>query len=147
DEIARVHLGVANRTAEIDRRDPLLHRLHLELPLAHVLEVLGGAEEHVDERAEERRDQPANRRGCDPQQNLDPPPGALVRREAQAQPEHEGEEGEAVEDRVLSAGAEEAGERHRRILPIIQPAAKAEPIAAARAAATRTNIESFSLAL
>ncbi|HEY7422197.1 MAG TPA: hypothetical protein VH541_09310, partial [Gaiellaceae bacterium] len=54
------------------------------------------------------------------------------------------EEREAVEDRVLGAGAEEAGERHRRILPITQPAAKAEPIAAARTRAARTNIESFS---
>ena len=49
----------------------------------------------------------------------------------------------AVEDRVLGAGAEEAGECHRRILPIIQPAAKAEPMAAARTIAAMANIESF----
>ena len=48
---------MTDRAAKIDRRDALLHRLDLEVPLAHVLEVLGRAEEHVDEHPEVRDDQ------------------------------------------------------------------------------------------
>src|SRR5207247_8970546 len=46
-----------HRAKEIAAREPFLHRLDLELALAHVLEVLGRAEEHVDERADVGRDQ------------------------------------------------------------------------------------------
>ena len=135
---------MADRTAEVDRRDALLHRRDLELALAHVLEVLRRAEEHVHERAEERRDQSEHRAERDQKRILHPPLRILVRPVTEREPEHECEEGKPVEDRVLGAGAEEAGERHRRILPITQPAAKAEPIARARTAKASTNIESFS---
>src|SRR5438105_11184682 len=40
DEIARVDLRVTDRAAKVGSRDPLLDRLDLQLPLAHVLEVL-----------------------------------------------------------------------------------------------------------
>ena len=51
-----VHLGAADRAVQVAAAEPLLHRADLELALAHVLEVLGRAEEHVDHRAEERDD-------------------------------------------------------------------------------------------
>ena len=41
---------------QVTAREPLLHRLDLELALAHVLEVLGRPEEHVDQRPDERHD-------------------------------------------------------------------------------------------
>ena len=51
-------LRAADRAVEVAAGEPLLHRLDLELPLAHVLEVLRRPEEHVDERADVGRDQP-----------------------------------------------------------------------------------------
>ena len=47
-----VDVGAADRAVLLSAAaEALLHRLDLELPLAHVLEVLGRTEEHVDERA------------------------------------------------------------------------------------------------
>src|SRR5215470_7822066 len=61
DEVARVDLCVTHGTADV-RRHAVLDRLDLELALAHVLEVLGRAEQHVDERADKRDDQRDERR-------------------------------------------------------------------------------------
>src|SRR5713101_3376235 len=49
-EEARVDLRPADRAHEVAAREAVLHRLDLELALAHVLEVLGRPEEHVHER-------------------------------------------------------------------------------------------------
>ena len=57
DEERRLDLGAADRAVQVAPGEPLLHRLDLELALAHVLEVLGRPEEHVDQRADERRDE------------------------------------------------------------------------------------------
>src|SRR5438094_4905149 len=51
EEVGR-HLRATDRAIEVAACEPLLHRLDLELALAHVLQVLGRPEEHVDERAE-----------------------------------------------------------------------------------------------
>src|SRR5712691_4171866 len=48
-------LRATDRAVEVAAREPLLHRLDLELALTHVLEVLRRAEQHVDERAEVRQ--------------------------------------------------------------------------------------------
>ena len=48
----------ADRAAQVAGAEPLLHRLDLELALAHVLEVLRRPEEHVDQRPDERRRSP-----------------------------------------------------------------------------------------
>ena len=53
DEEVGADLRPADRAVEVAAREPLLHRLDLELALAHVLEVLRRAEEHVDERADD----------------------------------------------------------------------------------------------
>ena len=55
----------------------LLDREDLELALADVLEVLRRPEEHVDERAEERRDRSEERRDPDEPRVLDPPARVL----------------------------------------------------------------------
>ena len=55
-----VDLGTADRALQVAAAEPLLHRPDLELALAHVLEVLGRAEEHVDQRADERRSTPSS---------------------------------------------------------------------------------------
>src|SRR5579862_303656 len=52
DEEAQVDLRAADGADEPPAREPVLHRLDLELPLAHIREVLGRTEEHVDERTE-----------------------------------------------------------------------------------------------
>src|SRR5262249_9038886 len=100
-----------------------------------------------DERADEGRDQPEQRRQRDQEWILQPALRVLVRPEAEREPEHEREEHEAVEDGVLGTRAEEAGESHRRILPINHPAAKAVPTTATRTHAASANIESISLGL
>ena len=61
-EVRRLDLRAADRAALVVLREPLLHRLDLELALARVLEVLGRPEEHVDDRAEERREEADERR-------------------------------------------------------------------------------------
>src|SRR4029079_1252679 len=102
--------------------------------------------EHVHERPEIRNHERENHRHPDQQRVLDPALRVLVRPEAAAEREHEGDEGEPVENRVLGARAEEAGERHSSILPITQPAAKAEPITAARTRAASAQHENISTA-
>ena len=60
-----VDRATADRALLLTLIEPPLHRLDLELALAHILEVLGRAEEHVDERPEERRDRADHRRDPD----------------------------------------------------------------------------------
>src|SRR5205085_9725905 len=53
-EVARVDVRAAHRAHEPVTREAVLHRLDLELPLAHVVEILRRPEEHVHERADVR---------------------------------------------------------------------------------------------
>ena len=79
DDEGRVDPAAADRAAEVVVGKPLLHRPNLELALAHVLEVLRRPEEHVDERAEERREQAEQ--GCHRHEPrvVDPAAGVLER--------------------------------------------------------------------
>src|SRR5206468_959829 len=69
-EERRLDLGAANRAPPL--AEPLLDRPDLEPALADVLEVLRRAEEHVDEDAEERREEPEPRRRDHEPAVLDP---------------------------------------------------------------------------
>src|SRR5262245_8614869 len=65
DEVRRLDPGATDRAALVELCEPLLHRLDLELALARILEILGRPEEHVDDRAEEGREEPGQRRDPD----------------------------------------------------------------------------------
>ena len=67
------------RAAQLGAAEPRLDRLDLELALAHVLEVLGRPEQHVDQRPEERRDRAEQRRERRPAR------GSSIRRRASLQ--------------------------------------------------------------
>src|SRR6266542_5333898 len=100
DEKVGGHLGATNRAVEVAACKTLLHRPDLELALAHVLEVLGRPEEHVDERADERRHEPEQDRRTDEPGILDSPPRVLVHPVADREPEDDDEEDrEVAEDR------------------------------------------------
>jgi hypothetical protein len=109
--------------------EPLLHRADLELTFAHVFEIFRRAEEHVDECADERRDQSEDRRGRDEPRILDPPPRVLVHPEPDRQPEHDEEEDREVADDEPRPRVEEIvdvrerragrGEDHRISFPIM----------------------------
>ena len=110
---------------QVAAREPLLHRLDLEVALADVLQVLGWAEQHVHERSEERRDETEHHGHRDEPGILDPPPRVLVDPVRDGEPENDEEEQEKVPDHEPRAGAEEvvraaerAREDHRKILPI-----------------------------
>ena len=90
----------------------LLHRLDLELPLAHVLEVLGRPEEHVDQCADEGRDQPEHGRRAHEPWIFDPPPrvdSAVVRMVPRSQPA-------AVDEKLLSELVQVAFSQRRKLL-------------------------------
>src|SRR6185503_7431812 len=110
DEEAHLDLGAADRAMHVAARQALLHRLDLELALAHVLEVLGRPEEHVDQRADEGRDQPEHGRYPDEPRIFDPPPRVLEDPERRRQPEDCDEEQRQVADHGPRAVAEEAEE-------------------------------------
>src|SRR2546423_1732987 len=112
DEIAGVDLGVADGAAVVGRREAILDRLDLELALAHVLEVFGRPEEHVDERPEVRDHQRDEHRQADEERILHPAFRVLVRPETETEPEDDGEEEQAIEDAVRGTGADAAGHRH-----------------------------------
>src|SRR6266508_5335551 len=143
-------LGAADRAVEIAAGQPLLHRLDLELPLAHVLEVLGRAEEHVHERADVGNDQSDRDGGRDQHRVLDSALGVFVDPVADREPERDQEKEEQVPDHLPRAGGEEvvdAGEGaggHRRILPITYPARNASPTIAAKTKAAKARTISLS---
>src|SRR4051794_11246380 len=107
DQEGLVDLGPADRTVQVAAREALLHRLDLELALTNVLEVLGRAEEHVDQRADERRHQAEHGRHPDEPRVLDPPTRVLVDPEGRRQPEDRDEEHAQVADHGPRAVAEE----------------------------------------
>ena len=122
DEEVLVDLGPADRAVQIAGAEPLLHRPDLELALAHVLEVLGRPEQHVDERADER-DEAERGRDPDEQPVLDAAPRVLVDPVDGRDPEDDHEEDREVPDHVPRRRVEEVvdaaegGRGHRRILP------------------------------
>ena len=76
--------------------------LHLQLALAHVLQVLGRAQDHVDDRAHEREQR--RRRGtADEHRILDPAPRVGVRPVDQRQVQDDDEQDQQVDDQVQAA--------------------------------------------
>src|SRR5574340_257537 len=71
DEVGGIDLRAAHWAAVVELAETLLHRLDLELALVDVLQVLGGPKEEVDDGAEERRDEPEQRRQPDEPRLLD----------------------------------------------------------------------------
>src|SRR5262249_7828313 len=125
DEEVDTDLRAADRTMQIASRESLLHRLDLELALANIFEVLRRAEEHVHERAEERRDQSEHDGHRDEPRVFDPSPRVLVDPVRDREPEDDEEEQQQVADYEPGARAEEvvdaaerAREHQRKILPI-----------------------------
>ena len=106
-EERRLDARPADRALAAAQTEPLLHRLDLELALAHVLEVFRGAEEHVDERTEERREKPEQRREPHDPAIADPAARVLVDPEGDPEPEDDDEEDPDVADRVPRPGLEE----------------------------------------
>ena len=86
-EVGRVYRGAANRTAQLEAGHSLLELADLEIALPDVLQVLGRTEEHVDERAEERRDETEERRHRDQPRILDPAARVLVHPVRDREPE------------------------------------------------------------
>ena len=95
---------------QVTPREPLLHRLDLELPLAHILEIFGRPKEHVDERAEERRNEPEHRCHRHEPWILDPPASVLVDPVRDREPEHPDEEERQVPDHEPGPRREEVVE-------------------------------------
>src|SRR5512133_537306 len=103
-------LGVAMRAQEVVQRvQPRLRRLHLELALAHVLEVLGRAHDHVDDRAHER-EQGGRRRARDEHRIGDAPARVGIRVVDERQPHDHEDEDQQLDGRVeaVVGDAEEA---------------------------------------
>src|SRR4051794_39662641 len=107
DEIRHVDLRAAYGTMQVALREAVFHRLDLELPLAHVFEVLGRAEEHVDERADERHRDPEQDGHPDEPRVLDPALRVLVDPPDGRGPEDRGEEDQQIADHEPRARAEE----------------------------------------
>ena len=146
-EVRRLDLRAADRAALVDLREPLLHRLDLELALARVLEVLGRPEEHVDDRPEERREQADERREADEPRVLDAPPRVLERPVRRREPEDDDEpDPEVAKERPVGIVERELGERHgdghSRSLPIPYPTRERDPDDRRRRAARRTRAPS-----
>src|SRR5215207_2476062 len=137
DEKRHVDLGPADRAVEVAHREPLLHRLDLELAFAHVLEVLRRPEEHVDDRPEEGRDRAEHRGHADHPRVLDPAPCVLVDPVGRCDPEHEEEE-----EREVPGDDQEVGvESHRSSFPTRYPTPNAAPtIARITNAANATTV-------
>src|SRR6185503_17019746 len=148
----------ATDRAALGGPERLLHRLDLELALPHLLEVLGRAEEHVEKRAEERREDPERHGHCEKPRILDPAARVLVDPEGRGEPKDDEEEEEDVADdepdvgveKVLEASEEvvRVGRRlrqklhrgHKRIFPTSHPAPNETATIATRtnAASTKT---------
>src|SRR5262249_21266127 len=131
-------LRAANRAVEVAARKTLLHRLDLELALAHVLEVLGRPEEHVHEGADVGQHEPDRDRDGHEHGVLDPPLRVLVDPVSDGEPEDDQKEDHQVAHDLPGPGGEEVvhpAERacdHRRILPIKYPTRNATPTIATR---------------
>src|SRR4249920_2138456 len=137
DEVRRVDLGPADGAVEVAEREPLLHRLDLELALADVLEILRGPEEHVDDRPDEGRDRAEDRRHPYHPGVLDPPAGILVDPVRRRHPEDD----EKEERKVPADGDEVRVEVHRSSFPTRYPTPNAAPtIAMSTNAANATTV-------
>jgi hypothetical protein len=103
-------LVVAVRAQDVvERVQPRLGGLHLELALAYVLEVLGWSHDHVDDRAHER-EQGGRRRTADEHRIGDAPPRIGVRVVDERQPHDHEHEDQELDRRVEAfvVDAEEA---------------------------------------
>ena len=110
DEEAGLDRGAAHGTTFV-RRAQRLERLHLELALAHLVQVLGRPEEHVDDGADEGRHEAEHRRHRDEPGILDAAPRVLVRPVADREPEDDEEEEQEVARDGHVCGVEEVGEQ------------------------------------
>ena len=81
---------------------PSFGGLHLELALAHVVEILGRADDHVDDRADER-EQRGGGGAADQQRVGDPPPGVGVGPVDERQPDHDQEQQNELDREVERA--------------------------------------------
>src|SRR5438067_124487 len=143
DELA--DLRATHRAVQVTARQSVLHRTDLELTLAHVFEVLGRAEQHVDEWTDERNQAEADARP-DEEGVLDAAARIFKDPVGEAEPEQrEHEEREPPRDaprpraeEVVDA-AEGAGDGHRKILPIRYPAANANPTMAKTTRTAKTS--------
>src|SRR5207248_1852301 len=144
-EVIDADLRATHRAVQVTARQSVLHRTDLELTLAHVFEVLGRAEQHVDEWTDERNQAEADAR---PEEEgvLDAAARIFKDPVGEAEPEqHEHEEREPPRDaprpraeEVVDA-AEGAGDGHRKILPIRYPAANANPTMAKTTRTAKTS--------
>ena len=109
---SRARFGAAHGTLVLAQAEPLLHRLDLELALAHVLEVFRRTKEHVDDHADERR----TSRGSSPSRRAtdrDPPPRVLVDPEGDGEPEDEAKKIASFRIRTTSASGRSRGHGRR----------------------------------
>ena len=108
---------MADRAADVGRREARLDRADLELALTPVVDELRRAEEHVDERPDERREQPDERREPDEERVLDAALRVAERPVAEREPEHDEHHDGHLDDEMRRTRAEEAGENvHAGIL-------------------------------
>ena len=109
-----VHLVIAVRAEAVSELgQPRLGGLDLELALADVLQVLGGAHDHVHERAHER-EQRGHGGAPDQQGVADPPPCVGERPVDERQPDHDQEQDDQVDGQIHPAvtDAEDGGSEH-----------------------------------
>src|SRR5581483_8979984 len=141
DEERRLDGGAADRALALSGRQPLLDRADLEIPFPHLVEILGRAEEHVDQRADERQRERDQRRERDQPPVGDAPPRVLVRPERDGEPEDDADRDQARARERPGAGGEEVGERwvrqeggrhYNSSLPIMYPAVNVNPTKAPR---------------
>ena len=112
--------------AERGSRSPQarLGRLHLELALAHVVEVLGRAHDHVDDRADEREEQRRERRAADEHRVVDPPAGVGVRPVHEREPDHDRKRIEQVDGQVQAVAVDAEDGEHDRAESAVGAAAR-----------------------
>src|SRR5581483_4703327 len=140
DEERRLDSSSADRALAAARRQPLLDRADLQVALAHLVEVFGRPEEHVDQRADERQQQRDDRREGHQPLVGDAAPRVLVRPEPDCEPEHDADRDQPGAGERPGAGGEEVGERERQggrrhynsSLPIMYPAVNVSPTKATR---------------
>jgi hypothetical protein len=99
---------------EVHRRHARLGGLHLELALAHVVEVLRGAHDHVDDRPDEREEDRRGRRAADQHGVGDPPSRVRVRPVRQREVDHDEEEDHEVDGQVEAVRLDPEDREHRR---------------------------------
>src|SRR5664280_1811723 len=108
DEIVGVDIDLAHGAASHALAETRLHLLYLELALVHLVQILGRTEKHVDDRAEERKEQRERRGGADQPRVLDAAASVLVNPVRDREPEDGQEEEGQILDHVTQVRVEEA---------------------------------------